>query len=203
MNIAAQIGLQDGSQVTFSEKWNLFRHLSENMLLMVRHISQEIIYAPLYIHSFQLFMPRTLVEAEKFNITYSDPDKLTTTSDKLRYYRYKKALLQRDVADYAEIDRSTYIHYENGMDYYPPDKLSKITDLLEIDMTDLLDDYNAFINGQGQQIRALRKKMKLTQKDFGECFGVHAGTVKKWENEKVRITKSTYNKLFNESYLPE
>ena len=49
MNITAQTDIQDGNHVTFSEKWNPFCRLSENMLLMVRHISEEIVYAPLYI----------------------------------------------------------------------------------------------------------------------------------------------------------
>ena len=136
-----------------------------------------------------------MAEGEKFNAV--EPDKLTSTADKLRYFRYKKALLQREVADYAGLDRSTYIRYENGMDYYPPDKLAKIAGLLEVDVSELLDDYNAFLrDGQGQQIKSLRKRMKLTQKEFGKRYGVQAGTVKRWENGKARIFKSTWCKIF-------
>ena len=38
---------------------------------MVLHTPTGVIYAPLYIHSFQLVQPHTLVEAEKFNIQYT------------------------------------------------------------------------------------------------------------------------------------
>lgn len=166
---------------------------------MVRHTLEGITYAPLYIHSFQLLLPHHLAEAEKFNGIV--PDKLTSTADKLRYFRYKKALLQRDVADYAGLDRSTYIRYESGMDFYPQDKLSKIAELLEVDIDGLLDEYNTFIrDGQDQQIRAMRKQMKLTQKEFGKRFGVHAGTVKRWENESIRISKKLYCRIFKESH---
>ena len=162
---------------------------------MVKHTPEGVAYAPLYIHRFRLLLPHCLAEGEKFNAV--EPDKLTSTADKLRYYRYKKALLQREVADYAGLDRSTYIRYEIGMNYYPPDKLAKIAELLEVDVSELLDDYNAFLrDGQGWQIKALRRSMKLTQKEFGKRFGAHAGTVKRWENEKAQILKSTWGKLF-------
>ncbi len=162
---------------------------------MVRHTDKGVVYAPLYIHKFQPFLPYRLSEAAKFYGV--EPDKLNSTGDKLKYYRHKKGLLQREVADYAGLDRTTYISYESGIDYYPPEKLLKISELLNVDITDLLDEYNTFIrDGQGQQIRALRKKMKMTQKEFGKCFGVHGGTVKRWENNSARIFKSTWKKLF-------
>jgi len=112
---------------------------------MVRYDNGALRYAPLFIHSFNLFTPHKLVDAEKFNITYSDPSQLISTADKLRYYRYKKALLQRDIADYAGIDRSTYNSYEHdGRDYYPLQTMQKIAEILEVDIMDLLDDYNMF-----------------------------------------------------------
>ncbi len=169
------------------------------MVIMVRHSPEGVVYAPLYIHSFQLLLPHHQAEAEKFNGIV--PDKLTSTADKLRFFRYKKALLQRKVAEYAGLDRSTYIRYESDMDFYPPDKLYKITELLEVDITDLLDEYNTFIhNGQGQQMRVIRRQMKLTQKEFGKRFGVHGGTVKKWESESIRISKKLYCKIFKEPH---
>ena len=70
-------------------------------MLMVRHAIKAVTYAPLYIHSFRLVQPHTLVEAEKFNLRYTDPSQIDNTPDKLRWYRYQKGLLQRDVAEYA------------------------------------------------------------------------------------------------------
>ena len=91
---------------------------------MSRYVNGAIIYAPFYIHSFQLVQPHTLVEAEKFNIRYSDPSQINNIPDKLRWYRYRCGLRQRDVADYAGIDRSTYSGYEEFVrDYYPIENL--------------------------------------------------------------------------------
>lgn len=165
---------------------------------MCRHSITGICFAPLYIHSVKLLQPHTLVEAEKFNIIYNEANLPTTTADKLRYYRYQKGLLQRDVADFADIDRSTYNSYESSeRDSFPLDKMALVAQLLEIGIADLLDEYNLFIyHGQGLQIRAKRKAMGLTQFEFGKLYGVNKHTVTRWENDDVRIFKSTWEKLF-------
>lgn len=51
-------------------------------------------YAPLYIHHFRLLQPCRQLAAERFNLQYTDPSKITTVKDKLRYYRNKNALRQ-------------------------------------------------------------------------------------------------------------
>ena len=167
------------------------------MYVLSKQKNGRTIYSPLAIHSFLFLRPKKLTDAEKFNIQYPDPSKIPTVADKLRYYRYKKALLQREVAEYAGINESTYIHYENPEhDYYPIDKLGRIAELLEVDITDLLDEYNRFLyDGQGWQIRKIRKSMGLTQCQFGKLYGVSAGAVKRWESGKVRVTKGTWEKL--------
>ena len=106
-------------------------------------------------------------------------------------------MLQREVAEYTGIDRTTYIHYESKeLDYYPVDKLEKLAELFGIDVIDLLDDYNRFIyDGQGCKIRKVRKSMGLTQHQFGKLYGVSASAVKRWENEKVRVSKGTWEKF--------
>ena len=153
---------------------------------------------PLFIHSFPFALPRSLTEAQKFFYLNPNPERINNTADKLRYYRHKNSLLQKDVADYAGIDRSTYIGYEDGQrDYYPLDKLQKIAELYNIEVSDLLDDYNRFLfEGQGQQIKTLRKGLKLTQSDFCQKLGVPLGNYKKWEQESVRIFKSTWEMLY-------
>ena len=95
-------------------------------------------------------------DAEKFNLQFSDFSEITETADKLRWLRYQNGLRQRDVADYAGIDRSTYVHYEEyGKDLYPLEHMEKIAQLFEVPVDMLLDDYNLFLrNGQGEQIKA-------------------------------------------------
>ena len=126
---------------------------------------------------------------------------ITETADKLRWLRYQKGLRQRDVADYAGIDRSTYVHYEEyGKDLYPLEHMEKIAQLFEVPVDTLLDDYNLFLrNGQGNQIKAIRMKLGLTQKQYADKLGVSLGNLKHWEQNRKQIFKSTWEKYFKQS----
>lgn len=86
----------------------MFRRTSEHMVIMSHYTPEAVKYAPLYIYSFRFVQPHTLVEAEKFNIRYTEPSQIHNTPDKLRWHRYRLGLRQRDVADRIGIDRSTY-----------------------------------------------------------------------------------------------
>ncbi len=167
---------------------------------MVRHLSGEVKFALLQIYSFPLLAPHHLLESEKFNIRFSDPSQITEISDKLRWYRYNKALLQQDVADLLGIYRTTYSTYEEGCkDYYPIEHMQKLAELYEIPVTDLLDDYNMFLYlNQGQQIRKKRQQRGLTRKEYAEQLGVHSGTHKRWELNTARIFKSTWERYFKD-----
>ena len=159
---------------------------------MSRYAHEPAVYAPFYIHSFHLVQPHTLVEAEKFNIRYSDPSKIDNTPDRLRWHRYRCGLLQRDVADFAGLDRSTYSSYEEtGRDYYPIEKMLRISELFSIPVTDLLDEYNLFLyNGQGEQIKKMREARNMTQREFARRLGVPYGTLQQWEQNRVQCFKS-------------
>lgn len=154
-------------------------------------------YAPLYIHSFRFLTNRHLTKAQYFLFENPNPEKLTTVSDKLKWHRYQNGLLQNEVAKVMEVDRTTYSRYEeNVLETYPLDKLSKAAEFFEIDVTSLLDDYNLFLyHNQRQQIKRLRKSLKLTQSEFAKYIGVPLGTLKKWEQNRVNIQKKTFEKF--------
>ncbi len=153
---------------------------------------------PLYVHSFSAVTPTRIADAENFCLQHPNVSDLRTTADKLRYYRYKKSLPQREIADYAGISRSTYIHFEDPKhDYYPIDILTRIAQILGVEITDLLDEYNQFLyDGQGRQLRAVRKQLHLTQSAFGKLNNVSENTVKRWENESIRMTKPLWLRVF-------
>ena len=148
-----------------------------------------------------MVLPHKFQDAEKFNLQFPDFSEITETADKLRWLRYQKCLRQRDVADYAGIDRSTYVHYEEyRKDLYPPEHMEKIAQLFEVPVEGLLDDYNLFLrNGQGEQIKAIRMKLGLTQRQYADKLGVSLGNLKQWEQNRKQIFKSTWEKYFKQS----
>ncbi|MBQ6180128.1 MAG: helix-turn-helix domain-containing protein [Ruminococcus sp.] len=140
---------------------------------------------------------RHLTKSQVFLHDNPDPEKLETVSDKLKWYRINSGLLQRNIAKVMEVDRTTYSRYEdNVLERYPLDKLSKAAMLFEIDITSLLDDFNLFLYyGQGKQIKGLRKTLKLTQSQFAKYIKTPLGTLKKWEQNKANIPKTSFQKL--------
>ena len=165
---------------------------------MVQNISGVVKFSPLFIHTFPLLAPHRLVESGKFNIRFSDPSAITEIADKLRYHRYRKALMQREVADHIGVDRHTYIHYEEyGHDYYPLENMEKLAALFGVPVTELLDDFNMFLyNDQGKQIREKRLALNMTQREYADMLGVHIENLKKWEQNSVRMFKSTWELFF-------
>lgn len=191
-------------QEPFSNPWKIHRKINKNFYVLYRFMKGKVIYAPLYIHSFRFLTNCHLTKAQIFLNENPNLEKLVTVSDKLKWYRINCGYLQRDVAVALEVDRTTYSRYEeNVLEAYPLDKLAKAAELFHIDITSLLDDYNLFLyNGQGQQIKRLRKSLKLTQSQFAKYINTPLGTLKKWEQNRVNIQKSTYKKFSELSTAP-
>ena len=165
---------------------------------MISNISGLVRLAPLYIMSFPLLAAKRLLDAQKFNLLYPDPSQISEIADKLRWYRHKHALLQREVAEQIGIDRVTYSHYEEyGRDYYPIEHMKKLAALYGVAVEGLLDDYNLFLyRGQGKQIQRIRLLQNMTQKAYAERLGIHIDTLKSWEQNRARVSRATWEKHF-------
>jgi len=181
----------------FSNIWRIYHKISNNFFIMYKKYNGIIKYAPLFLHTIRFINNRHLTRSQLFLQNSPAPDELETVSDKLKWYRINNGLLQREVAKVIGVDRTTYSRYEdNILEAYPLDKLSKAAALFNIDISLLLDDYNTFLyNGQGKQIKGLRKSMKLTQSQFAQNIKTPLGTLKKWEQDKSIIPKKTFEKL--------
>lgn len=197
------MGNEEVKREPFSNPWKIHRKISNCFYVLYRLQRGRIRYAPLYIHSFRFITNRHLTKAQTFLFENPNPQILPNVSDKLKWYRYYNELLQSKVAKAMEIDRTTYSRYEeNVIDVYPLDKLEFAAKLFQIEVTELLDDYNLFLyNGQGSYIKKLRKSLKLTQSEFAKMFYVPLGTLKKWEQERVRLQKRTFEKLLEFSNI--
>ena len=138
--------MQVAERVPFEAKWRLLARVGVRCYILISNVSGAVKVAPLQILQFPVILPHKFQDAEKFNLRFSDASEITEIADKLRWYRYQKGLRQRDAADYAGIDRSTYIHYEEaGRDFYPKEHMEKLAELFEVPLEDLLDDYNLFL----------------------------------------------------------
>lgn len=179
--------------------WHAIRNFGSHGVLMARNTNGVVKHAPLFCHSFRMLQPHAFTAAERFNLRAPDPAQITNTADKLRLYRYRKGLRQKDVAALAGLDRSTYMHYEEcSREHYSLEVMERISAVLSVPVEELLDAYNLFLYcGQGTQIKALRARHNLTQRQLASQMGVPYGTLKKWEQSRVRISKESWSKLVN------
>lgn len=169
------------------------------MAILTRNTANVVIYAPLYELVFRLIRPHTLLMAEKYNFMCLNEIENSNMASRLRWHRYQKGMRQQDVADSIGLERSTYTSYEEeGRDYYPIDKMEKLAVLFGVPLTELLDDYHLFLyHGQGRQIKAVRDRLNMTQKKFGEIWGVTKSMVGKWENDRCIISRDMWKHLYD------
>jgi len=153
-------------------------------------------FAPKYIHRVPLRRAKRQCDAALCNLQYRSLEDIPTTAEKLRWLRCQRNLFQIEVADYAGLERSTYIGYEEGArDSYPLDKLALIAELFQVPVDDLLDEYNRFLARQGEEVRTIRQESGFSQEGFAAVLGVSESAVRRWENGKARMTKGIWERV--------
>lgn len=76
--------------------------------------------------------------------------------------------------------------------------MNKLANLFEVDVYNLLDDYNRFIyDGQGKNIKEIRKELGITQKELAELMDTEVYKIKRFEQEKIRISKYNWERLMS------
>jgi len=175
-----------------SFEWRFYAEMSENLAIFYSQGR----FAPKYTHHVPLRRAKRQCDAALCNLQYSSLEDIPTTAEKLRWLRYQRNLFQVEVADYAGLERSTYIGYEEGArDSYPPDKLAKIAALFQVPADDLLDEYNRFLARQGEAVRIIRRERGLSQEGFAAALGVSESAVRRWESEKTKMTKGMWERV--------
>lgn len=160
------------------------------MVICVENYRGSVKYVPLYEHVFSL-------------ADHMLPQDGETVSDKLRYYRIKCGLFQKDMAERLKIDRSTYARYESGsLKSYPINVIKRCVEIFGVEADKLLDNYNRFIfEGQGEQVRRKRLESGLTQGEFGKLYGASKNTVRRWENGSVRMSVKMWERIFKSGIM--
>ena len=139
----------------------------------------------------------TIKEPDESGLVWYKPDVAEDSPFKLiGFYWYGKDHIYNRLPQ--GIDRKTYMRYEEyGRDYYPIEHMQKLVGMYDVPVESLLDDYNLFLyHDQGQQIRERRLSQKLTQKAYAANLGVSLDKLKNWEENRVRMFKSTWKKYF-------
>lgn len=121
---------------------------------------------------------------------------LTTLGGKLKYYRQKANMLQKDLASISDINVCTIKRFENNYTIPELETCNKLATALKITPSLLYDDYLSFIaSNYSFKIKSIRKKLNLKQDDFAEILGISKKTLSCWERSISYPSKSSYETL--------
>ena len=176
---------------------------SENNYLICKNEDGVVRYAPLCIHSFRFISPRKLLEAQLFNKQYRNYEEIKNVHERLRRLRHHKGLLQKEVAKFLGISRKKYTSLENGwIQHVEKDIVDKLSDLYQIPVKDLLDDYSYFLYcGQGKLLREYREKKNLERSELAEKVGVRTHYITMWEEEEIKISQKVWERCFKNFFF--
>ena len=122
----------------------------------------------------------------------------STLGEQIRYYRQLANIEQRTLAKKLKCDRGVIFNLENKeMKLVNIEFLKRVIKELKIeDKLIINDDYIAFLlNNPSKTIIDFRKKNNLKRVDLAKMVNIHASIIKKWEQGKAQLTRTSYNKL--------
>ena len=125
----------------------------------------------------------------------SIPNELTPAA-MLRYYRQRKGLTTRQLAESVGIVPATLLMYEREKFQIPYQTAVAFADILEIDRNLLFDEFAQFLDyPYSDRLREVRKAYGLNQTDFAKkaniCYSIYA----KWETAVRQPSRKMYEQL--------
>lgn len=119
-----------------------------------------------------------------------------TPAAMLRYYRQRKGLTTRQLAENVGIVPATLLMYEREKFPIPYQTAVAFADILEIDRNLLFDEFARFMDyPYSVKLREVRKTYGLNQTDFVEkaniCYSIYA----KWEIAIRQPSRKMYEQL--------
>ena len=130
-------------------------------------------------------------------IPFEEKPKTNLPGDNLRYYRQRKQMTTRHIAEKLDIVPSTVVMYENGKHPIPYDVAIKLADVLEIEATLLCDDFSRFLSvPYTEALKSVRTALRLSQKAFAERIGIVPSYYYKIEEGNRRPSRKVYQKIY-------
>lgn len=119
-----------------------------------------------------------------------------TPAAMLKYYRQRKCLTTRQLAESVGIVPTTVLMYERGQFPIPYQTAVAMAEFLEIDRNLLFDEFAQFIDyPYSDRLREVRKAHKLNQATFAEKAGISLSIYSKWEGGSRQPSRKKYQQL--------
>jgi transcriptional regulator with XRE-family HTH domain len=129
-------------------------------------------------------------------ILFEEKPKTNLPSDNLKYYRQRKRMTTRQLAEKLDIVPSTVVMYENGKQPIPYDVAVKLADILEIKESLLYDDFSHFLaTPYTEALKSVRMVLGLSLKAFAEQIEIVPSYYYKLERGNRRPSRKVYQKI--------
>ena len=129
-------------------------------------------------------------------IPFEVKPKSNLPSDNLRYYRQRKQMTTRQLAEKLDIVPATVVMYENRKHPISYDTAVKLAYILEIDADLLYDDFSRFLaTPYTEALKGVRMALGLPQKAFAERVGITPSYYYKLEEGNRRPSRKVYQQI--------
>ena len=121
-----------------------------------------------------------------------------TPAAMLKYYRQRKCLTTRQLAESVGIAPATVLMYERERFPIPYQTAVAMAEILEIDRNMLFDEFAQFMDyPYSDRLREIRKAHRLNQATFAEKAGISLSIYSKWEGGSRQPSRKMYQQLVN------
>ena len=129
-------------------------------------------------------------------IPFEEKPKTNLPSDNLRYYRQRKQMTTRQLAEKLDVVPATIVMYENGKHPIPYDVAIKLADVLGIEAFLLYDDFSRFLAiPYTEALKNVRTALGVSQKAFAEQMKLVPSYYYKLEEGNRRPSRKLYQKI--------
>ena len=129
-------------------------------------------------------------------IPFEEKPKTNLPGDNLRYYRQRKQMTTRQLAEKLDIVPETVVMYENGKHPVPYDIAIKLADVLETKASLLYDDFSRFLAvPYTEALKNVRTALGLSQRAFAEQMEIVPSYYYKLEERRRSPSRKVYQQI--------
>lgn len=116
--------------------------------------------------------------------------------DNLRYYRQRKSLTTRQLAEQIDVVPATILMYERNKHPIPFDVANSLADELDVNADLLYDDFAVFlVTPYSEALKDIHMSIGMSQRAFAEHIGVIPSYYYKLESGHRRPSRKVYQRM--------
>ena len=142
---------------------------------------------------FQFYQGRLLLHV---TIPFEEKPTSNLPGDNLKYYRQRKSLTTRQLAEQINVVPATILTYEQNKHPIPFDVANTLASVLDVKADILYDDFAVFLSAPyNKALKNIRMSIGMSQREFAEHIGVIPSYYYKLESGYRRPSRNIYKRM--------